>query len=377
MNKKITLSNSTAKALREAINNNDYSAILNSLQKAYSEIYIKTEDYRSKRNKTAIKGIVEENKGISVNKVNKKLEEFWNYCDFNNIWVPVTKESMVRNKSLTEAEEKDDDNYENSFGYDDRNEEKLSGDVEKDFDKLIQMLRDVPFSNLGNALNKICDDPKLYNLLKLGFGDGELAEVTMGVMEKNIPVQKLIPTQNEIGVDDSIAYALNGKSDINTYFTNPALANLSPIVTYNGTFIIDGHHRWGQAYIMNPNASIKVINFTYGKKSPMVLLRNMQGAIAAKTGEVPHNDNHGINIFNVGEDTIRDYIDKTMTQKCLDGMIKKGLCKDKKSAVDYLVKNTLMLKNNNPPYGDAPNRENMPQTETDTVEYAAQGQTEI
>ena len=380
MNKKITLSNSTAKALRESINNNDYGAILNSLQKAYNEIYIRTEDYRSKRNKTVISGIVRENRGISVEKINKKLDEFWNYCDFNNIWIPVTKESMVRNKSLTEADEKEnnDDDYINSFGYDDRNEEKLSGNVEKDFDKLIQTLRSIEFPQLGKALDKICDDPKLYNLLKLGFGEGELAEVTMGVNDKDFGVAKLIPTQNEIGLDASLKFALSGKCPVDAYFSSPALSNLPPIVTYNGTFIIDGHHRWSQVYIMNPDATIACVNFTYKKKSPMVLLRNMQGAIAvANKGIESHTVNAVSNIYNMNESQIKDYIEENIVDSCVEGLVSKKVCKDKNSAIEYLTKNAIDLKVNNEPYGQAPNREAMPQTDDNSLAVASSGQTEI
>lgn len=374
MDKKMQISNRTAYQLRESITRNDFNGILNSLSRAYNEIYIKTEDVYARKSHSVLNSVLRENNSISAKMLNKKLDEFWNYCDFKNIWVPVSGKAM-QESVLKEADE--DDGYMNSFGYDDRNEEKLSGDVEKDFDKLIQALRDVPYTGLGDALDKICNDPKLYNLLKLGFGDGELAEVTMGVNDKDMGVKRLFPTQNEIGLDASLKYALAGKCSIDSYFTKPALAQLSPIVTFNGTFIIDGHHRWSQVYIINPNATMKAVNFTYRDQNPVLMLRNMQGSIAVANKGIEKHYSNVANLFAMTESEISKYIEDNIVDSCVEGLAKYKVCKDKNGAVEYLTKNAMQLKDQNPPIKDAPNREYMPQTDDKSIEVAADGQTNI
>lgn len=379
MKQRVELSRNTARRLRDSIINEDYNGIINSLVASYNEIYIKTGMSVCQENKMSLRGIREQNKDISTKELNRNLKEFWDVCDENNVWVPVNSRQMSYKNTLTEADDNDgEDEYVNSYGYDDRNEEQLSGDVEKDFDRLIQLLRDVPFEGLGDALDKVCSDPKLYNLLKLGFGEGKLADVKMGTYEKTFSAIGLIPTQNEIGLDASLKYALSGKSNIDDYFKSPALAYLPRLVIYNGQFIIDGHHRWSQIYIVNPKATIRCVNFTYRKDNPIILLRNMQGAIAVANKGIEKHKVKGVsNLFAMDKSAIESYIDENITDTCTNGLIKNKVCSDRNGAIEYLTKNAMFLKNNNRPYGDAPNREAMPQTNDASIDVASDGQTNI
>lgn len=253
-------------------------------------------------------------------------------------------------------------------------EEPVSEDPEEAFADLVDKLRETSFENLGDELEDIIDDPKLYALLSEGFGSGELASVTMSTSAEAIPVQRLIPLQREIGLDNSLSYPLSGDP---SYCFNPPVTVVAPIVTYNGMFIVDGHHRWSQVYMMNPDASINAINFSYGDQNPLRILRNFQGAIAVAEGEVPSQVVGVADVYSMGEDQIRSYIEDNIGQTCVDIVCNEVGLDSEDEVVEYILGNVMDLKQYAIPYGDAPARKDMPQTTEDAIDIAEDGQTNI
>lgn len=252
----------------------------------------------------------------------------------------------------------------------------LSGDIEKDFEQIADMLRQTSYEDLGDALEDIVHDPKLYTLLAEGFGDGDLANVKMSSDVVAIPVTQLLPSQSEIGLDNSLNWPLSGKQSCKNLFQDTVTV-ASPIITYRKTFIIDGHHRWSQLYMMNPEAKITAINFNYSEASPYRALRNFQGAIAVANKSVPKSYSKVNNVYDMSDSAIRNYINSNMSDACLNDLIDVGVCDDKESAVDYILENIKLLQYDNPPFANAPAREYMPQTDKKSVEIARKGQTDI
>lgn len=260
----------------------------------------------------------------------------------------------------------------NEFG--DASDINLSGDVEKDFETVVNFLRNQDYSELGDALNDIVNDPKLYALLSEGFGDGELANVKMSSGTTTIAAAQLLPSQSEIGLDNSLAYPL--KSDCHTYFNDPVTI-VAPIITYRKTFIIDGHHRWSQALMINPKVKMTAINFNYEEESPYRALRNFQGAIAVANKDVPSQVSKVNNVYEMSESEIRKYVEDNIQDVCVESLIDVGVAKDKEGVIDYIVNNAMLLKANNPPFANAPDREYMPQTDDKSIDVAEKGQTNI
>jgi len=272
--------------------------------------------------------------------------------------------------SADEVNEKEENDSE--FG--DADDEAVSGDVEEAFDKLVEKLRDASYEELGDALEDVVSDPKLYALLKEGFGDGDLAKVKMSAKPTAIAVTQLLPTQSEIGLDNSLKYPLS--QDCTNLFKSPVTI-VTPIVTYRKTFVIDGHHRWSQLYMMNPNAKITAINFNYSEQSPFRALRNFQGAIAVAHGEVPKSYSKVNNVYDMSDSAIEKYVDENISDACWKSLVKVGVAEDRNSAIDYILDNIDQLKDENKPYGDAPAREYMPQTNEKSIKIAEEGQTNI
>lgn len=258
--------------------------------------------------------------------------------------------------------------------FDDVDDVQLSGDLEQDFQSIVEVLRQTAYEDLGDALNDIVDDPKLYELLASGFGDGELAKVKMSNSPIALSVQQLLPSQSEIGLDNSLSYPLG--QDCTNLFDN-VVTIVAPILTYRKTFIIDGHHRWSQLYMMNPNAKIAAINFNYSDASPYRALRNFLGAVAVAQRDVPKQYAKVNNVYDMSTDAIEKYIDSNITDACWNSLVEVGVCTDRDSAIDYILDNIQTLKYDNPPFANAPEREFMPQTDDETVDLAEKGQTNI
>ena len=250
---------------------------------------------------------------------------------------------------------------------------------EEAFDVLVDDLNSIrDYDSFVRELETLITDPKIYSLLAEGFGNGTFCADDMQWSIDNVPVQRLLPSQNEIGLSNSIAFPLTGKCGVDQYFNDGVEIAGSPIITYEGSFVIDGHHRWSQVYMINPDATMKAINFTGGTSSPWKALRDFQGAIAVAKGEVPNNYVDCFNVYDMGEDEIRNYIEENMVDSFWEGICEHTDCETREDVIDYLMNNILDLQAYNPPFAsDAPDRDNMPQTDEESLDVAQEGVTDI
>ena len=267
-----------------------------------------------------------------------------------------------------------DENSEDSE--DNESDGEATSNVEKTFNELVKKLRKASYAELGDALEDIVSDPKLYAILSEGFGEGELANVTMSSEPVAIPVAKLLPTQSEIGLDNSLKFPLS--NDCSKLFSDEPVTIVTPIVTYNGQYVIDGHHRWSQLYMINPEAKISAINFEYEDQSPFRALRNFQGAVAIANKKVPKSYSKVNNVYDMSDDEIESYLDKNISDACWESLADAGVCDDRDSAIAYIMDNIARLQEENFPFSPkAPKREYMPQTNEKAIDIAEEGQTNI
>ena len=81
------------------------------------------------------------------------------------------------------------------------------------------------------------------------------------VSNKAVPVSNLCPTQNEISLQDSLEKPVaNEFNCIYDLIKGQSVKLGIPIITCNGKFIIDGHHRWLQAACVNPDATMETLD---------------------------------------------------------------------------------------------------------------------
>lgn len=263
-----------------------------------------------------------------------------------------------------------------------------------DFDKEVKDLKSKPgMDSLVSALDGLTDEQ--LALLEKGFGDGEYAE-KMNTAVMDIKAKDLHPTQNEIDVGTSLSYQISGKNPDQVKQIldgGPVTINLPLVVyDYNGTYyIVDGHHRWSQVFLLNPNCQINSIVFKNSAgdtaQDPADMLRDFQGAIAiANDGEVPQSTvKPGMNMFDWSSDQLRDYLEENIQ----DGMVSAyqdfyNSEIDKEDIENSVVSNAGLMKKSNKPINNAPSRAVMPQTDTGVdktgvagLEIAKKGMTDL
>lgn len=226
--------------------------------------------------------------------------------------------------------------------------------------ELLSYFKDKSYPEYVKTLDEMCKDPKSKALLDDGFG-GELGDLELDMTFSNIPVQVLMPTQNEIDIDKSLMRYCKENDRVDLLFSKPVRLNF-PLVTFNGTWIIDGHHRWSQVVCFNPDAIMECINFS-ASASPIQILKAVQGVIAAEEGDVPSQKVEGKNIYDMSEKDIKKYFEKNFTDESFNKFKDYLTIKDKKEMIEYFSNNTIQMIYDHPLLQYAPDRDYMPQTD--------------
>lgn len=226
----------------------------------------------------------------------------------------------------------------------------------KVYNKMIELIQDKDYDETVDFVDEIVKDPKLKFLLGLGFG-GDFSNLKLKLKKTNIPAKRLIPTQSEIGTDETLKYLVQGK-DIDVCFEKTTIVK-KPIVTFQGTFIIDGHHRWSQIFVTNPDANIVCIDIT-GNLSPLSMLKAVQCTIGSNTGKLIRKDIQGKNLYDTTEKELRKYFKDNLSDT-----VRENLLKYYEDPEGSLVQNVIQLQRNNKPILNAPDRGEMPQTSKD------------
>ncbi len=258
-------------------------------------------------------------------------------------------------------------------------EQQAVGSDQEAADQLKQAFKSTSVEDFVTKFKSIASDPKVQAVLKAGQTDADPKDEVVKYSTKQLKVTGLLPTQNEIGFDQSIENIITDQyGSLESILKGKANVG-GPIVTYQGKYVIDGHHRWSQVYAANPNASMEAIDLQ-GNLKPTEMLKVVHAAIAADIGKVPSSNPKGINILNgVSEKQVTDKVDEKLTDKAKGVWAANGY-KDNKAIADHIYKNLQSLINKNKPVPGAPGRKDMPQTDaggtkiTDKLGHIAQGQ---
>lgn len=256
-----------------------------------------------------------------------------------------------------------------------------------------------------SALKSNASDPKVQAFIKAGKLDKNENDDKFTFSGTDLGVSGLIPTQNEIDVDKSLAWPLKKSATFLNYVKGAGQSFTlgSPIVTYQGKYIIDGHHRWSQLYACNKDAKIKAIDINVEGLSPLDVLKAVQAAIAIETGDVPVQSVEGINLLKIDKSGLDSWLDsfnaspaffadvgadaeamKIMesatgtVQKEAADVSEEDFEKAKKLVGDFVWVNVQDMQANSQPVAGAPKRDFMPQTDNvDWQKPLAAGEVDI
>ena len=247
---------------------------------------------------------------------------------------------------------------------------------ESQFQSKLQQILKQNYSGFVSALGKFATDPKFRQFIK--DTDENKSEINL----VSILVTKLIPTQNEIDVDKSLAFPLTKPQAAAYALKGGSVKVASPIIVFNGKYIIDGHHRWSQLYAVNKDAKIVAYNVTNPDiKNPLDALKATQIAIlGAGATKIPKATVEGKNLLRMDEATLKDYVVKTVTDPAVVEVFNKMRQTDSKESIaNYIWSNVESMQQTSQPVSGAPGRGIMPQADavpgglTKTISTLKQG----
>ncbi|MCB0934140.1 MAG: hypothetical protein KDB71_19940 [Mycobacterium sp.] len=246
------------------------------------------------------------------------------------------------------------------------------------FNRLLSLDPGNPISdqNPCSMDNQSCNTA-LYELVTAGGATRGIPNSSLQLTSITANVATLVPTQNEIDLAKSLKFPLQDPDQLATYFAGGVIQPFgNPIVTANdGTYIVDGHHRWSAIVLINPYTQVTALDLGY-VPTPQTALKEAQMGVMAAKGYLASATVEGQNLYTIQEGVF----DAAVTQ-----FIKDGDTPDKVLAVfgeylgfdpattpiddqytivqNYLWSNVLRMRDVNPYIPDAPSRSVMPQTD--------------
>lgn len=200
-------------------------------------------------------------------------------------------------------------------------------------------------NRLGNAIS----DPKVKLVLGKGLSDGVKADDIVRSKEVLKPCRSLKPIQKEIDLEKSLSFLGKHPENVALYLKGDTITSKqfggNQIVTSKGKFIVDGHHRWSQVYMINPDAKVESIDLNVA--NPENALVASQAAIASITGDVSERKvGEGKNIYDMPVDAIRKNMVTYFTPDFYEAFYKAKPqhFKSKNDVNDYILGNILRMR---------------------------------
>lgn len=184
--------------------------------------------------------------------------------------------------------------------------------------------------------------------------------------KERVNVKDLIPTQNEIFIDEIVENLLQKKK-----FVKKALKGKfkdEEIIISSDNHIIDGHHKWASAFILNPNCRIKVTKINLKIKKAIKLFNKLLDEINAnnqsKSGLFKYNI---FKLIKNDKDELKDVIKKLFSKKSgnEEKLLKRiKILSDVKHPLNYMIENIYKLPT---PDHKKYDRDEMPQLSDDEI----------
>ena len=207
---------------------------------------------------------------------------------------------------------------------------------------------DLPAPQYVKILKSVAKMPEFQQIARAGKTDAAgPGDEVFNVKPGTLKAKDLHATQAEIGMGQSLSDQMSNPEWAAEQGKNPAASALGlkgepiemlcmdprcAIFTFGpdeqGKYrIIDGHHRWSQVMMMNPEGTVAVDNLE--PNQPMLssaedMLKLVQLAIAVKAGNVVTKPFKGENLMQVGRGAVEQAVLNGISDVTLDLMVKAG-----------------------------------------------------
>jgi hypothetical protein len=222
--------------------------------------------------------------------------------------------------------------------------------------------KDAALPDFVSTLKAVAGDEEFQQVAGGGKGDGNPQDEVVAVERSTAKAIDLLPTQAEIGLSNSLADQMNNQYNAaqtalglaGTPIIMPSADNPPPaILVFDGKYILDGHHRWSQVAMMNPDGVVAIDNMTSPAiKSNEEALKVMQLAIAAKAGKVVTKPFQGANLMKTSEAEVKQYVLDNIQDNVLQLLVEAGKIEspDKEAAANYIGNNFKLVSANPGPF---------------------------
>ena len=201
-------------------------------------------------------------------------------------------------------------------------------------------------------------DKNLSAYLKKGLEDGSITDDKVHVVHKNLYPTTFVPTQVEFDPERSIVHSLKNPEAAHRIFDSTPVYIKKPVIVFDSKYIIDGHHAWAEAVIIRPFDKIVCLDTSKKGLDPIGILKFMQVAIAATSGEILQKEpNNTLDLFTMTEKQTREFVEEHLVEECREIFAKNGI----QNIASHIWKGLKMMRDNNRPINGAIDRKDMPQ----------------
>lgn len=200
------------------------------------------------------------------------------------------------------------------------------------------------------AVQELINDPEKKKMLLAGDTDGDPADEVISIKPGKRAAKDLIPTQSEIGSSQSLDDQIKDKfGNLDNAIQGGRMSSPEgkfPILTFNN-YVLDGHHRWSQAYATNPNVMLDTAEISApGVNDPKAALGLTHAILLALYGKSPTKPFKGQNLFKMGPEEVKQYVLANVTDSALQKLANAKLISkpDKNEAAEMYARNLEQLK---------------------------------
>jgi hypothetical protein len=211
-----------------------------------------------------------------------------------------------------------------------------------------------PLATYVAILKKYANDPNFDKIAAAGQADGDAANEKVTVTPATVTARSLTATQSEIGSAQSLGDQVINKYDATktalglngTPIAMSSKSGPSPLLVFNGKFILDGHHRWSQVMMVNPDGKVLIDNVTGPElDNEEEALKAMQFAIAATADQVVTKPFEGIDLMSSSEQEVYQFVMENVSDEVLQLLVmaKKIQKPSKELAAKYIAGNLPII----------------------------------
>jgi len=161
-------------------------------------------------------------------------------------------------------------------------------------------------------------------------------EKKIKLFNKNIKVKNLVPLQKSIDINKTLYYLLKDHEKVENILSGKSPFGENRIfICEDNTYILDGHHRWFQIYILNSECEINSLEINGINKYFVNFIKKFV-----------ENVNFDNDLLKMSENDVENYINRNISDKVINVFKKYNKGKNKYEITKYLLYEINKIKKN-------------------------------